>query len=303
MKTAMARSMAAVLAVALLLPACNGADGIEPPDSPSPRPTPAETGAPEPDTQSLDDQTATELYVTWRKTVYALPPTRPRTVDVDSAGHGIAAPGSQASSWIQQELELARERGVIVRGGIDAEPLSTLTTTGKAATITICSSADVRITDVATGDPVGDEKADDSYNRFDVTYRRIDDEWLVERAEPSDESDCVPPSIEQALASRWDVFTEAWYERDRQGGGKMLGQLTDLVTARFATTLRGLPTRDPVTDPAEFTNFEPVSATRRSATAQACRSGGLETIEWKVVNGQWRVDFAGQIGQETTPCP
>ena len=303
MNTGMARSVAAVLAAALLLPACNGADGIEPPDSPSPSPTPAATGAPEPDTESLDGRAATELYVTWRQTVYALPPTQPRAVDVDSAGHGIAAPGSQASSWIKQELELARERGVIVRGGIDAESLSTLTTTGKAATLAICSSADVRITDVATGDPVGGEKADDSYNRFDVTYRRIDEEWLVERAEPSDESDCVPPSIEQALASRWDVFTEAWYERDRQGGGKKLGELTKVVTDGFATTLRGLPTRDPVSDPPEFTNFELVSATRRSVTAQACRSGGLETIEWKLVTGEWRVDFAGQVGQEASPCP
>ncbi|HVL52747.1 MAG TPA: hypothetical protein VM344_00635 [Vitreimonas sp.] len=288
------------MAAPLLLVACNGADGIEPSSTPSP--TPVETGSPTPDAQSLDDQTAAQLYVTWRKTVYALPPTRPRAVDVDSAGDGIAVPGSEASDWIRQELELALERGVIVRGDVDAEPLSRVTTTGEAATVPICSSAQVRITDVATGDPVGDEKADESYTRFDVTYRRVEQEWLVERAESEDENDCVPPSIEEAVAARWDVFTEAWYERDRQGGGEELGRLTEVVTDRFAQTLRGLAPREPVTDPAEFTNFELVSATRRSVTAQACRSGGLETIEWKLVKGQWRVDFAGQVGQETKPC-
>nr|MBA2558022.1 hypothetical protein [Chloroflexota bacterium] len=54
--------------------------------------------------------------------------------------------------------------------------------------------------------------------------------------------------------------------------------------------------------PAPFTDFELVAATRRSASGHACRSDGLETIEWKRVEGQWRVDFAGQVGERTTPC-
>lgn len=300
MRTTIARTSAAVLATALLLAACNGADGIEPPDDASP--TPARTAAPEPDPQALDDDTAAELYITWRETVYALPTTPPEALEAESAGDAIAVPGSEASDWITQELELARHRGVIVRGAVQAEPVSNVETTGDRAKVAICSSADVRITDVATGDPVGDEKVDASYTRFDVAYRLLDDAWLVERAESGDDDDCVPPSIEEAVTARWDVFTEAWYERDRQGGGEKLGQLTEVVTDRFAETLRGLAPRDPVPDPAEFRDFELVAATRRSATAQACRSGALETIEWKLVKGHWRVDFAGQVGQETKPC-
>ena len=119
----------------------------------------------------------------------------------------------------------------------------------------------------------------------------------------SDDPDCVPPSLEEAVTARWELFTEAWYERDRQGGGEELGHLAELVTDDFADTLRGLPPRDPVPDPAPFTNFELVTATRTSATGQACRSDGLETIEWTLVDGQWRVDFTGQVGEEATPCP
>lgn len=300
MSTTIARTSAVVLATALLLAACNGADGIEPSDNPSP--TPATTDAPDPEPQALDGETAAELYVTWRDAVYGLPPTPPDAVDIEAGGDAIAVPDSEASDWIAQELELARDRGVIVRGRIHAEPISTVEATGDRATVTICSSADVRITDVATGDPVSDEAVDASYTRFDVAYRRIDDAWLVERAESTDENDCVPPSIEQAVTARWEVFTEAWYERDRQGGGAKLGQLTDVATDRFADTLRGLAPRDPVPDPAPFTDFELAAATRRSASGHACRSGGLETIEWKRVEGQWRVDFAGQVGERTTPC-
>ncbi len=301
MSTTIMRTSAVVLAAVLLLAGCNGADGTEPsPGNPSP--PPATTDTPDPEPQALDEETAAELYVRWRNAVYGLPPTPPKAVDIESAGDAVAVPGSEASDWVAQELELARDRGVIVRGAVNAEPVSTVTTTGASATVAICSSADVRITDVATGDPVGDEKVDDAYTRFDVAYRRIDGGWLVDRAESGEESDCVPPSIEDAVSARWGVFAEAWYERDRQGGGEKLGWLTEVVTDRFAKTLRGLAPRDPVPDPAPFTDFELVAATRRSATAQACRSGGLETIEWNLVKGQWRVDFAGQLDQEPTPC-
>ena len=297
-----------VLGVTLLLAACSGANDAEPPATPSPTPanlspTPARTPVPEPDPQTFDDEEATALYVALREAVYGLPPTEPEAVEVDTAGDAIVVPGSEASDWLIQELELARERGVLVRGDIHAEPVSTVEVSGDRATVAICSSADVRVTDVATGEPVAEDAVDTSYTRFDVAYRRIDDDWLVEQAKPSDEPDCVPTSLEQAVTARWDPFTEAWYERDRQGGGEDLGQLTELVTDDFADTLRGLPPRDPVPDPAPFTDFELSAATRTSAMGHACRSGSLQTVEWRLVDGEWRVDFAGRVGQQATPCP
>jgi hypothetical protein len=309
MRTAITCTVGVLLTAALVLTACNGPEDIEPPDSISPAPittspTPVSNIArtPEPDPQTLDDDTAAELYVAWRAIVYGLPPTPPEAVDVDTVADAIVLPGSEASDWITQELQLARDRGVVVRGSIHAEPISAVDAADDRATVAICSSADVRVTDVATGDPVGDETVDPSYTRFDVAYRLVDDTWLVEQADPSDQEDCVPPSLDEAVAARWELFTEAWYERDRQGGGEALGQLTAVVTDRFAETLGGLPSRDPVPDPAAFTDLELVAATRTSATGQACRSGGLEIIEWLLVDGQWQVDFAGQFGQEVTPC-
>lgn len=312
MRAVVTRRSVAALAAALLLAACSGADDtIQPPDNPGPTPARTSPPAPEPPApepsasapRALDDDTAAELYVAWRQVVYGLPPTAPEAVDVDLVADTIMVPGSEASDWVTQELQLARDRGVVVRGGIDAEPVSAVDVAGDRATVTICSSADVRITDVATGDPVGNEAVDDAYTPFDVAYRLVDDAWLLEQADPSDEGGCVPPSLEEAVTARWELFTEAWYERDRHGGGEDLGRLTEVITEGFAETLSGLPSRDPVPDPAPFTDFGLAAATRTSATGQACRSGGWETIEWELVDGQWRVDFAGQVGQEVTPCP
>ena len=293
------RAAGVLLAAVLVLAACNRADTREPPDNPSP--SPAATDPPEP--PALDSDTAADLYVAWRETVYALPPTQPEAVDAEAGGDTIVVPGSAAADWVTQELGLARDRGVIVRGSVHAESLSAPQVTGDRATAAICSSADVRVTDVATGDPVSDDAVDTSYTRFDATYQRMNVAWLVEGVERSDERACVPPSIDGALAARWEQFTEAWYERDRKGGGENLGQLADVVTERFADTLRGLPARDPVPDPSPYTNFETVAATPTTATSHACRAGGLETIEWTSTEGSWRVDFAGQTGQEPTPCP
>ena len=306
-RTAARCTASMVLTAALLLAACSRADDVEPPANAAPprvvtSSPESVTRSPESDPADLDDQRATELYVAWREAVYGLPPTPPEVVDVDGAGASIVVPGSEASDWLTQELELARERGVMVRGGVNAEPVSTVEVTRDRATVAICSSADVRITDVATGEPAGDVAVDSSYNRFDVTYRRIDDDWLIERGDPSDDRDCVPPSIEEAVTARWEHFTEAWYQRDRRGGGEELGQLTAVVTDRFAEALSGLPARGRVPDPAPFTDFELLAATRTSATGHACRSGRLQTVEWMLVNGQWRVDFAGRIG-EPTQCP
>ena len=304
MRTTAARAASALLCAALLLAACTGADGVEPPVEPSPIPatTQAQEPDPEPEPPALDPDAAADLYVAWRETVYALPPTKPEDVDVEAAGRAVAVPNSEAAEWVAEELQLARDRGVVVRGDVDAEPLSGVRG-GDRASVTICTSAHVRVTDVATGDPVSNDAVDTSYTRFEVAYERIGDEWLVEKADPADgERKCVPPSIERTVADRWALFTEAWYERDRQGGGDEIDALTRVVTEEFADTLRDLPARDPVREPAPFTDFKLSTVTRTTAVGHACRSGGMETIEWKLVDEVWRVDFAGQIGQESTPC-
>ena len=307
MRTATARMAGVLMGAALLLAACTGTDNTEPPDNTDPpgnaSPDSPSNDAQEPDPQTLDDDEAADLYVAWREAVYALPAIDPEAVDTEAAGDGIVVTGSEAADWIAQELQLARDRGVITRGSVHAEAISPVQIADDRATVTICSSADVRITDLATGDTVSDEAIDNSYTRFAASFQQAGDSWLVETADRSDERACVPPSVEGTVTAQWETFTEAWYERDRQGGGEDLGRLTEVVTDDFGSTLRGLPARDPVPDPDPFTDFELVAATPTTATGHACRSGGLQTVEWMLVDGQWQVDFAGREGEESPPCP
>jgi hypothetical protein len=301
-RTAARRLAGALLVTAMLLAACNGTSGVEPPDGILTPTAPATTPPPDDQPQALDEETAARLYVAWRQTVYALPTTPPESVDA-TAGDGVVVPDSAAAQWVDQELEQARERGVVVRGDVHAEAIPPVEFADDRATATICSSADVRVTDVASGEPVSDDPVDNAYTRFDVIYRRLGEDWLVEQADRLDERGCVPPSIQAAVAAAWDRFTDAWYERDRQGGGEDIGRLTDVITDEFADILRGLPAREPVAEPPPFTQFELSAASPTTATGRACRSGGVETVEWLLVDGRWRVDFAGQVGQETSPCP
>lgn len=308
MTTAITRTLTALAAGALLLTGCDRSGNDEPtadapPAPPSTTSTPDPDPDPDADPQTLDGDTAAELYVAWREAVYALPPTEPEALDIEAATDGIALPDSAAADWVTAELQLARDRGVITRGTVHAEAIAPVEIVDDLATVTICSSADARITDTASGDVASDEVVDTTYTRFDVSYRLAGDRWLVEGADRSSERACVPPSVEGAITARWATFEEAWYERDRQGGGEDLGRLAEVVTDDFADTLRELPARDPVLDPDPFTDFEAFAATRATATGHACRSGSRQTIEWMLVDGQWRVDFAGRTGEESTPCP
>jgi hypothetical protein len=302
-RAARTRAAGGLLVVAVLLAACTGTTDPQPPPSDSRATTPASRPSPDPAPPTLDEQAATALYLAYRQTVYALAPVPPDRVDVAGAGDAIVVADSQAAEWITEELELARQRGVVVRGDVHAEAIPPVDVADQRATVTICSSAELRITDVATGEPASDEVGDSTYTRFDVTYRRIGQHWLIERAERGDDRDCVPPTIHTAITTRWEQFTEAWYERDRRGGGDDLGQLPAVITDAFADVLRELPPREPVAEPAPFTDFTVTAATRTEATGRACRSGGLETIEWLLLDGQWRVDFAGRVGPERIPCP
>ena len=309
MRTATTLAAAVFMTAALALTGCSGSDDPDPPAIASPtlvtsNPTPIRSSAaprtPEPPT--LDGDGAAQLYIDWRDTVYALPPTQPEAVDVDGAGDEVVVPGSEAAAWVIQELQLARERGVIVRGMIDAEAISPVQIAGDRATVMICSSPDVQVTDVATGEPVSDDLVDTSYRSFTVAYQRIGEDWLVDRADPSEDPECVPASIAEPVRASWDAYAQAWLDLERRGGGPEIGPLAEVITDRFASSLREFPPHDPVENPPPFTDFEVTGADRTSVSGHACRSTHLQTIEWVLVEAEWRIDFVGRTGEEAEPC-
>lgn len=298
-----------LMTAALALTGCSGSDDADPLVSASPTPvtsspTSARTSAapPTPEPPTPDGDAAAERYIDWRDMVYALPPTLPEAVDVDGAGDGVVVPGSEAAAWVSQELQLARDRGVIVRGSTDAEAISPVEIAGDRATVMICSSPDVQVTDVATGEPVSDDLVDTSYSSLIVAYQRIGDDWLVESADLSDDPACVPASVEEPVRASWDAYAEAWLDLERRGGGPEIGPLAEVLTDRFAGSLREFPTHEPVENPPPFTDLEVTGADRTSATGHACRATHLQTIEWVLVDGEWRIDFVGRAGEEAEPC-
>jgi hypothetical protein len=111
------------------------------------------------------------------------------------------------------------------------------------------------------------------------------------------------PTREELAEAAVAAYAEAWLDLERRGGGPEIGALAEVVTDRFARSLRGFAPHDPVADPPPFTDFDVTKADRTTVTGRACRSNQLQEVEWVLVDGQWRIDFVGQIGQEPTPCP
>jgi hypothetical protein len=302
-----ARTLAALVATALLISACNRADNNDPADDAAPPPSNDDAvnddAANEPAPAGLDEDTAADLLVARFEAVYGLPPTPADQLDIDAAGEGIVAPDSREAERIAGVLTQARERGVIDRGDVRAESLEAPTTTGgDQANATLCMSQDVRTTHLDTGEEVAEAPAPpDDWLRVEADYVQVDGQWLISETTAASPAECVPPSIEDAVTESWETFTAAWREWERTGGDA--DELVDLVTEDHAAILRSLPSFDPVDDPAPQTDLELHRATRSMVEGDWCRLGKLEEGIWQLVDGAWLVSDAGQFGTEPKEDP
>jgi hypothetical protein len=301
MTTVGKRRATLLLAVALLLSACDGAgtdpEGTNGPTSPN--------GNSADEQVDLDEAIAAELVVARFDAVYGLPPISPDDVDVDSAGDGAVAPGSTEAERIAGALNQAVELGVLDRGDVLVEALEPPQLVGEdGASALLCMSQDIRTTDLETGEELGAPAPPDDWLRIQTVYERVDGAWLVSEITAGDPANCVPPSIVDTTGHAWEVFAAARLDHERRGGGPDIGEMEEVVTDRFAETLRSIgPFEPPASEPPRYTDFLLSQATRSTAEGQACRDGELETVEWQLVSGEWLIDFAGQEGEEATPCP
>lgn len=298
------RGAAALLSAVLLLAACTGSPTSGPTGEPTNDPTtPAPT---DPGTEAgLDEETAARLVVARFDAVYGLPPLPPDEIDVDAAGDGVVAPGSTEAERVEAVLNRAIELGVLDRGDVLAEALAPPQSSGDDdATATLCMSQDISTTDLETGEDAGAPAPPDDWLRIRADYQQVAGRWLIAEITAVEPTDCVPPSIAAATAQAWEIFMTARLDHERRGGGPDIGRMEEVVTERFAETLRGIgPFDPPDVEPPAYTSFEITEATRTTAVGEACRDGELEVVEWELVDGQWRIDFAGQVGEEVTPCP
>lgn len=290
-----------LLSTALLLSAC---DSSEPLPDPTAEPTSSSPSTSASPTVALDAATAEQLVIARYDAVHGLPPTPPDEVDVDSAGEGVVAPGSTEAERVAGALNQAIELGVLDRGDVLVEALEPpVPAGGDAATASLCMSQDLRTTDLETGEETGTVAPPDDWRHVQVAFERLDDAWLVTEITAADPARCIPPSIEAATGQAWEVFAAARVEHESRGGGPDIGELESVVTERFAETLRSIGPFDPPAEtPPGYTDFQLTEATRSSAEGWACRDGELETVEWELVSGRWLIDFAGQAGEEASPC-
>jgi hypothetical protein len=301
MRRAAAAPAALLLSAALLLAAC---DSSEPIPDPTAEPTSSSPSTSAPSTVALDAATAEQLVIARYDAVHGLPPTLPDEVDVDSAGDGVVAPGSTEAERVSGALNQAIELGVLDRGDVLVEALEPPVAAGDdTATVSLCMSQGLRTTDLETGEETGTAAPPDDWRHVQVAFERVDDLWLVTEIMAADPARCIPPSIEAATGQAWEVFAAARVEHESRGGGPDIGELESVVTERFAETLRSIGPFDPPAEtPPGYTDFQLTEATRAKAEGWACRDGELETVEWELVGGQWLIDFAGQAGEEASPC-
>ena len=304
MTTATTPALAALLATALLLTACTGTENTDPTNDATPAP-PNESEAREPDPQpvELDADTAAALLVARFEAVYGLPPMPADELDIDAAGEGVVAQDSREAERIAGVLTQARERGVIDRGDVRAEVLTAPTTAGDdQARATLCMSQDVRTTHLDTGEGVAEAPTPpDDWLRVEADYVQVDGQWLISETTAATPAECVPPSIQDEVTESWESFTAAWREWERTGGD--VDELVALVTEDHAELLRGLPTFDPVDDPAPQADLRLYRATRTTVEGDWCRLGKLEEGIWQFVDGAWLVSDAGQFGTEPKEDP
>lgn len=289
---------ALLLSVALLLSSC---DSSGPNPNPAGDPTSSAPSATSSDqSPGMDEATAAQLVIARYDAVHALPPTPSDEVDVEAAGDGVVAPGSTEADRVAGALNQAIELGVLDRGDVLVEALEPPSPVGDdAATASLCMSQDLRTTDIQTGEEeAGAAAPPDDWLRIEADFERLDGTWLVTEIRAAEPVDCVPPSIESELSNRWGAFTEAWRDWGATGGD-VPGEVLELATEDYADILRDAGPIEPDEDQPEFSGFDVAAASRTTATGQTCFLDRAQTVEWRLIEGQWLIHI---VRQEDAPC-
>ena len=298
-----AAARAAALALIVSLGAAGCSDGASPGDpvgTPTSTPTPSASAT---TTELPDGATAADLVADRFAAVHGLPPTSADELDVPAVVADVTAAGSPEAERVTGVLEQAVERGVLDRGDVRVEALDAPEASDDGAQATLCMSQDVRTTELETGEDTGAPAPPTDWLRIVAEFIRQDGSWALSDITAAEPADCIPPSIQEATAEAWEVFAEARVDHEARGGGPDIGDMSTVVTDRFAETLQSIgPFEPPTAAPPPYQEHELETATRTTAIGRACRDGQVETVEWQLAEGQWLIDFAGQDGEEATAC-
>lgn len=296
MRRAATAPVALLLSTALLLSAC---DSSEPIPDPTAEPTSSAPSTSSPSTVALDAATAEQLVIARYDAVHGLPPTPPGEVEFDSAGEGVVAPGSTEAERVAGALSQAVELGVLDRGDVLVEALEPPVSAGDdGATASMCMSQDLRTTDLETGEETGTAAPPDDWRRIQADFDRIAGAWLVTQITAAEPVECVPPSIETELSRRWEAFTDAWLEWGLNGGD-VPSDVLERATDEYAEILRDVGSIEPDESQPEFSGFGVSAASRTTATGHACFLERAQTVEWRLIEGQWLINI---VRQEEAPC-
>ncbi|TVR37693.1 MAG: hypothetical protein EA388_01105, partial [Nitriliruptor sp.] len=183
MTTLRLRHLAAVCVALAVAGACtSNDDGNDGEAAPPPPSAPSENDDGGEDPVSLDEQTAVAQYVALQHAIIRLAPIDPGDIDVEGAGDGTVADGSNAARFLTDRLTTMAETGTGPSGEVvDAEILD-LRETGEQATVVLCVLQETVPVDLATGD-VADgapEQADPHYLQIEATYTHVEGEWLID---------------------------------------------------------------------------------------------------------------------------
>ena len=301
------RAGAAVRTAALALIVSLGTTGCTDTANPDdPIGTPTSTSTPSESAtaaETLDGATAADRVADRFAAVHGLPPTASDEIDVAGVVADVAAPGSPEAERVTGVLEQAIERGVLDRGDVRVEALDDPHPSGDGLQVTLCMSQDIRTTELESGEDTGAPAPPTDWLRVRAEFVQQDGSWLLSDITAAEPADCIPPSIQEATSEAWEVFAAARVAHEARGGGPDIGDMSTVVTDRFAETLQSIgPFEPPTAAPPPYQEHQLESARRTAAVGRACRDGQVEMVEWVLVDGRWVIDFAGQEGEEATAC-
>lgn len=287
-----ARQLIAIGAVAVLLGACSPTTaGNDPKPSSS---TPTTDGAGDGEV-ALDAEMAVAQYTALQHAIIQLAPTDPADIDVEGAGEGIVVDGSPADEFLTDRLSIIAETGSGPSGQVvDAEVVRPADNGAEQQSVGLCALQETEPVDIATGEPAeGVPETTPRYTRFEVVYRHVDGEWLIEdlpalRSEDPP-PDCVPPSIAQEIETNWEAHDEAvqaWvdssFRLDERAALEPL--VTDVRWQQIVETEPIEPTGRVRGDIA----YDPqlVRATRTEVTGEWCLDGNRDPDAVTIIDGE-----------------